>query len=224
MRESSHQSLLMRVEPAYMLKRHSSLESLISHGGRDSATGARAVQITQVQNWHLGLFAAYPGGGLDYEAALTQGFGVKPTRSPHISQELTTGTMLCVAPGQHWVISQTADLLEKTAQGLGSTGGTYTSLSHSRVRVAIIGPQATRVLDRGISLDLHPEAFGVGHFAQTALHHCGIVLHRTGEHRYELYLPRTYAVSLWEWLVDAAWPLGYDTAIEALGAVGNSPS
>lgn len=74
------------------------------------------------------------------------------------------------------------------------------------------GGAAREVLERGIALDLHPTVFAVGHFAQTGLHHVPVLLERVGEQRYALYVPTTWAVSVWEWLADAALPFGYDIA------------
>jgi sarcosine oxidase gamma subunit len=48
----------------------------------------------------------------------------------------------------------------------------------------------------------------VGHFAQTALHHVPVLLERSADLRYELQVPTTWAVSVWEWLSDAALPFG----------------
>ena len=67
---------------------------------------------------------------------------------------------------------------------------------------------------RGISVDLHPRSFAVGAFAQTALHHTGVLLERCAPERYELYVLRTFALSIWEWLLDAALPVGYEIAVE----------
>ena len=69
-------------------------------------------------------------------------------------------------------------------------------------------------LAKGISIDLHPSVFPIGAFAQTRLHHTAILLERSGDIRFELYVLRTFAVSIWEWLIDAALPFGYDTSVE----------
>ena len=67
---------------------------------------------------------------------------------------------------------------------------------------------ARACLQRGIALDLHPPVFAVGHFAQTALHHVPVLLERSADLRYELQVPTTWAVSVWEWLSDAVLPFG----------------
>jgi hypothetical protein len=53
---------------------------------------------------------------------------------------------------------------------------------------------------------------------QTGLHHTGILLHRTEDARYEIYLTRTFTGALWEWLTDAALPLGYDVDVDNIRA------
>ncbi len=85
--------------------------------------------------------------------------------------------------------------------------GSVTSLSHGRTRLFIEGRRAREVLSKGIALDLHPAVFHVDTFALTELQHTPVLLHRVGEHRYELYVLRTYAAWIWEWLTDAALPL-----------------
>jgi sarcosine oxidase subunit gamma len=100
------------------------------------------------------------------------------------------------------------------SQSVAPTLGTVTPLSHSRVRLAVAGEPVLGLLVKGIALDLHPSVFPIGCAAQTGLHHTGVLLERTAEHRFELYVLRTFAVSIWEWLIDAALPFGYDTSLE----------
>ncbi len=88
--------------------------------------------------------------------------------------------------------------------------GSLTSLSHGRTRLFVDGPAAREVLSKGIALDLHPEVFRCDAYALTGLQDTPVLLHRTGAQRYELYVLRTYAGWIWEWLTDAALPFGYD--------------
>ena len=62
----------------------------------------------------------------------------------------------------------------------------------------------------------------IGQFALTGIHHTPVLVHRSGEQRYEIYAMRTFALSVWEWLSDAALPLGLrhhrlgaDTSLQA---------
>ncbi len=91
--------------------------------------------------------------------------------------------------------------------------GAVTSLSHSRTRIFIEGEPAREVLARSIPLDFHPSAFVIGQFALTGIHHTPVLVHRSGEQRYEIYAMRTFALSVWEWLSDAALPFGYEVEL-----------
>jgi sarcosine oxidase subunit gamma len=65
----------------------------------------------------------------------------------------------------------------------------------------------------GIALDFHQSTFRIGHFAMAGLHHTAVLVHRSGEERYELYVLRSFALWTWEWLTDAALQFGYEIGI-----------
>ncbi len=119
------------------------------------------------------------------------------------------------APDAYWVVAPEATVISQLLAAVPVTAGAVTPLSHSRVRLLVDGPAARTVLAAGISVDLHPRSFAVGAFVQTALHHTGVLLERCAQDRYELYVPRTFALSIWEWLIDAALPVGYEIATPA---------
>ena len=86
-----------------------------------------------------------------------------------------------------------------------------TDIGHSRAVVRIVGPAAPVVLNRGLPIDLDEEAFPVNAFAQSVVHHIPLLVHRIELDRdvgFDLYVPRDFAVSFWEWLITAAEPLG----------------
>jgi heterotetrameric sarcosine oxidase gamma subunit len=102
---------------------------------------------------------------------------------------------------QYWIITPEADgIVLDVPEQLGAV----TSLSHSRTCMFIEGPEAASVLAKGVPLDFHPEVFRLDHFALTGIHHTPVLIHRSAESRYEIYALRTYALTVWEWLTDAA--------------------
>jgi sarcosine oxidase subunit gamma len=120
---------------------------------------------------------------------------------------------------QYWVITNDGDDLSLVLQAAVAPDiGSITPLSHSRTCIFIEGVAARELLARGIALDLHPDVFGVGQFALTGLHHTPIVIHRSGESRYELFALRTFARSVWEWLTDAALSPGYEIVAPGPGS------
>jgi sarcosine oxidase subunit gamma len=88
--------------------------------------------------------------------------------------------------------------------------GAVTSRSHSRTRIVIDGACARDVLRKGIPLDFDPDVFRVDQAVLTGVHHTPVLIHRAAADRYELYAMRSFALSVWEWLTDAALEYGYD--------------
>ncbi|WP_085033753.1 sarcosine oxidase subunit gamma [Ensifer aridi] len=69
-------------------------------------------------------------------------------------------------------------------------------LSHSRVCVRLNGAGAASLLSRVVPLDFSEAAFPVGRFAQTAIHHVGVLIDRTGPDEFDVLMPTTFGVSL----------------------------
>lgn len=87
--------------------------------------------------------------------------------------------------------------------------GATLDLSHARTQIRATGPQARECLNRLIPLDLREESFPVDSAAATVMHHVGVTLWRSRE-GYDLFLPRGFAVSLWEVLFDTAMQFGVE--------------
>ncbi|WP_210339029.1 hypothetical protein [Ensifer sp. ENS04] len=69
-------------------------------------------------------------------------------------------------------------------------------LSDARVCLVIEGAGAAPLLSRVIALDFSEGSFPTGTFAQSALHHVGVLVDRTGPEQFTLLIPTTWAVSL----------------------------
>jgi len=70
--------------------------------------------------------------------------------------------------------------------------------SHGRVRIALSGPMATRVLAKGTAADLSLTAFPIHHATTTLIGHIAAHLTRIAEDRFELIVLRGFAESQWE--------------------------
>jgi len=191
-------------------ERLSALALGLAAGGRDGAAGARAVTLTELRGWYLTQLAAFAGREAALAECLRERLGIASSPRPGVSLATDRGLIFHTAPRQYWVVTSDAGLDAAWPLALPSRDATATPLSHSRVRIALTGQPARTVLEKGIAADLRPESFGVGDFLQAGLHHTGVLVHRVAECRYELYVPRSFAASLWEWLTDAAWPMGYE--------------
>jgi methylglutamate dehydrogenase subunit D len=112
------------------------------------------------------------------------------------------GALLRIEPLKWW-------LYGVEAPDVGPEEGSKVDLSHSRTQVRVTGPSARECLNRLIPLDLRGESFPVGSTAATGMHHVGVVVWYSKD-GYELFLPRGFAVALWEVLFDTAAQFGVE--------------
>jgi sarcosine oxidase subunit gamma len=168
--------------------------------------------LGELRGWHLCQLAAFAGTD-DALRAQVRAFGVPglPRDNQRVTREGDT-RLYRLGPARYLWAASSGELMQRVARELDPAAGCLTVLSGARVRLLVEGPAAAQLLQRGMALDLHPSVFAVGHFAQTALDHVPVLLERTAELRYALQVPTTWAVSVWDWLSDAALPFGYDIA------------
>ncbi len=194
-----------------MLERQSAIANGLAKGGRDGTDGHRRLKLGEQRDWSLTQLAAFAAtlAQLDQAAAALLGTAL-PAR---VGEILGAGSrqLLKTGPEQFWILGPAGDDLAARLQGaIDPSIGAVTPLSHSRTRIIVEGGPARDLLIQGIPLDLHWDVFREGQFALTGLHHTPVLLLRSAENRYEIFAMRTFALSVWEWLTDAALPWGYD--------------
>jgi methylglutamate dehydrogenase subunit D len=103
-------------------------------------------------------------------------------------------TIFKVSPTQYWLLNGE----------VAPTAGCYlTPLSSGRTVIAVEGDPARDLLSKCVPLDFHPSEFKPGTFTMTGIHHTPVLIHCVDENRFELYVLRTFALNIWEWLCDA---------------------
>jgi sarcosine oxidase subunit gamma len=96
-------------------------------------------------------------------------------------------------------------LLEALEQAVGAGHATVVDVSDQRTAIDVAGADARELLLKGCALDLHPRSVGVGRCAQTLLARAHVVLvQRTEEPAYRVFVRASFAEYLAEWLLDAA--------------------
>jgi len=172
-----------------MLERHSALANVAPYR-------SEVLQLGEARGFSLIQAAVF---SKDIEKEIANITGKLP---PKVGTTLEADgrTLMRVGPRQFWFVGAEGDELADKLTGLCAV----TSLSHSRTRIFLEGAPARDVLAKGIPLDFHENAFKPGMFAMTGLHHTPVLVHCTGRDRFELYALRTFAVTVWDWLTDAA--------------------
>ncbi|MGP4806362.1 sarcosine oxidase subunit gamma [Agrobacterium cavarae] len=74
-------------------------------------------------------------------------------------------------------------------------------LSDARVMLSVEGPGAAGLLSRVVALDFSEQGFPIGRFAQSSLHHVGVLIDRTGRDAFTVLIPTTWARSLTDLLL-----------------------
>jgi methylglutamate dehydrogenase subunit D len=199
-----------------MFEWHSALAGRVTASGRDGARGGRQLRLTEVRGWHLAQLAVFSDYHPEFHERVRALSGAQLPVELYRAVTHDDSHLVRITPQQYWWIAASDGPIVRLARELPASVGTVTVLTAGRVRIRIVGPAARDVLAKGIPLDLHPSEFQVGRSAQTGLHHTGVFLERVAEDGYEIYVQRSYAAWIWEWLVDAALPFGYDVDHEDL--------
>jgi len=121
-----------------------------------------------------------------------------------------------LGPNEWWVTGMDGEadfLVETLRENFIGQHAIACDVSESRAILALKGPKAREVLMRGVSLDLHPRAFHVGQCAQTGLSRANVLLHRTDDTTFEIYVLKSFSDYLWRWLEKAA--VDFNLAVEA---------
>ena len=122
-------------------------------------------------------------------------------------------TIFRVGPTRLWFVcdGDSGRRLRDFFAAFGATDAVVTEIDHSRTVIRVRGPEARTLLNRGLPSDLENSAFPEHVFVQSVIHHVPVLVHRLPSQTdpvFELYVPREYAVTFWEWLTEAAAPLG----------------
>lgn len=159
----------------------------------DSGAGVTLTEIPDLTLWQL---AAWPESIDRLSKSVAGELGL--SNVPGFGQTHINGSvsMHRVEPLKFWIIGAAPGSCE-------ASDGAVLDMSHSRTHIRLSGAKADTVLNSFLPLDLREQSFTVGTIASTAFHHVGVTLWRSDQ-GFELFVPRGFAVSLWELLVEAS--------------------
>ena len=168
---------------------------------RPVATGGSGVRLHERAGLCLVQVIARPGQQRETGRIL----GLDLPDQPNTSKAVEAIQILCLRP-RDWLIVM--DDPEGRAGGVAvearaRLAGRAAAIdqSHSRVVLRLAGEGARDLLQRGLNVDLHPSDFPPGSLAQTGLAGIAVMVHCTSAECFDLYVARSFAASLAEWLV-----------------------
>tara|TARA_B100000959_G_C14943953_1_gene609066 strand:+ start:1194 stop:1760 length:567 start_codon:yes stop_codon:yes gene_type:complete len=88
--------------------------------------------------------------------------------------------------------------------------GTNLDMSHAFTCLNISGKHATLLLNRFLPIDLRDKMFPDTSSCSSAMHHVSIKLLKYSNNNYKLFIPRGFALSIWELLLESSKQFGYE--------------
>lgn len=176
------------------------LSSLAHLPGATTANGR--VRLSEVRQNSILQVQAWPETGETVRRVIGELLGIE---APAIGRASTGPgiTVAAIAHGRYLISGHADDLPQKFEAALPSSEGAVSDVSHGRVILKLEGEAAATVLATSVALDLDLSVFPSGRVAQTMIHHIDVVIHRRAEMHFELWVLRSFAESLAEWLLDA---------------------
>ncbi|ANU06432.1 sarcosine oxidase subunit gamma [Paraurantiacibacter namhicola] len=141
-----------------------------------------------------------PAGAAQLESALNCALPDKPNRFT----EKDGIVAACLIPGRYLLLAETGQLYPAAAGNCDPALVSLVQLDHSRKAFRVSGPQAARLLMKGVAIDLDEAAFPAGSLFQSSIHDIGVVGLRRGASSFDLLVYTSFADSFEHWLRDAA--------------------
>ena len=184
-----------------MAKRSSALESNYPVG-INAANNESRLQLSEIKNLQLTQVAAWPESINKVGSNIANHLNFSEYAPPNKAIVNNSVVMMRIEPLKWWIIGSDVPILS-------SNEGTSLDLSHSLTHLEISGPSASLFLNRHLPLDLREMHFPVNSVASSAIHHVSVKLWRS-DTGYHLFIPRGFALSLWEIFLETASQFGYE--------------
>ncbi|WP_019294993.1 MULTISPECIES: sarcosine oxidase subunit gamma [unclassified Leisingera] len=175
--------------------------------GRGGKPGPAGVTLSLLTGFRLTQIAAWPETLAEAGALASAAAGCGAAPGPGRVEQGTGGMLLRAEPLKWWLLQRAG---QTHAPVQGSRACAVLDLSSARTLVRVSGPQAGKLLNHFLPLDLRPSAFPAGCATSTAFHHVGVTLWRTNA-GFTLALPSSFAASLRELLEGSALQYGLKT-------------
>lgn len=171
--------------------------------GQMGDSGIVGVTLEEVATFSLMQVSAWPGSLAQAKAVVASMAGAThaPTAGQFVQGSETK--LLRVEPLKWWLVSDH----HFNEPEIHIDAGVALDLSHARSWIKVSGDKADVLLNHFLPLDLRPKLFADGIVANTAFHHVGVTLWRDGD-TFNLLLPRSFAVALWEQLCGSSMQYG----------------
>jgi len=162
------------------------------------------IEIIFFENCNLIIqqIAAWPDEISNVKKFFSDQLGVQKNIDFNRGKILNNNSLWRMEPSKWWLLDSTINLPENL--------GTSLELSHAFTSITITGEKSDILLNRHLPLDLRLDNFPIHSSASSAIHHVSVKLFRLSEKEFRLFIPRGFALSIWEILLETASQFGYE--------------
>lgn len=197
--------------PSSLWQPRGAWEGAATRGRHGASAGAAGIRLTLREGQGLATIIAADGREADLQAILAGRFDLSLPEAGTTTFDGERG-LVWSAPGQWLAVSPERNGLREWPAALRDVAA-VTDQSDGRALVRVSGRSARALLAKGVSIDLHPRAFGPGQAAVTSIAHIGVQLwQRDAGPTYDIAVARSFAGSFWRWFEHAAAEFGYEVA------------
>ena len=189
----------------------SALDAMARAGRGGAASNAPGCVIAERRNLTVVQVAEIPGSRSD-RSALERLMGLT---LPEPGQAAASGARIAlwVGPRRWFVVEPGRGRLAVALEQAAAGSFAVTDLSHSRTVLRLSGASVFDVLAKGCAVDLHPRRVSTGDSIVTGLARHAVVLHVVDvAPTVDVYVYRSFAQDLFEWLTGAAAEYGFEIA------------
>ncbi|MEJ8573224.1 sarcosine oxidase subunit gamma [Microbaculum marinum] len=117
--------------------------------------------------------------------------------------------LLSAGPARYFAVAQEEGLAGRIAGVVAPGEAAVVDLTHGRVGLRIAGPNAERLLQKGLAFDLASKSFPPGSATTGAIHHMAVTVVMIAEETFDIFAMSSLAGSVWDWLTDSAVEYGW---------------
>ena len=184
-----------------MLKRDSSIKEKYNIGKFPYEDKIRLI-FSENQNLIIQQIAAWPNELDEMEIFISKELGTKKKINFNKGEILLDKSVWRMEPLKWWLLGKTINIPESL--------GTSLVLSHAFTSIKLSGEKVRLLLNRHLPLDLRDDIFSINSSASSAIHHVSVKLFRINKDEYNLLIPRGFALSIWEILIESATQFGFE--------------
>ena len=181
--------------------RHSALENLYKVG-KYSTHEKHSLIFKEIKSLEITQIACWPEKLIELNNLLAKKLNVNNMPSFNKGIIFENNSLWRMEPLKWWLFNCGIEVSDEIATTL--------DMSHAFTGIEIKGDRSTLFLNRHLPIDLRNKNFPDLSSASTAIHHVSVKLFKISSNNYCLYIPRGFALSIWEILLETADQFGYE--------------